>query len=138
MRIILERPDGSRYTVAPGARHPGDHRAVGIEKDGADLAASQEEADTLAMLGEIERELGPDKGTSGDWVKFFAKPIAHVLNKDDCLSCEFRRVCLDAGKKLRKIHGPAEGKKKMMDLITRSFTDDAGRLAAELRSLLEQ
>jgi hypothetical protein len=133
-RLIMERPDGSRYTIAPGENHPADHRAIGIERNGVD---ESEDKATMQMLQEIEQELGAEAGTSGDWVAFFAKPIALVLDKEDCLSCEFRRVCLNCGKKLRRIYGPAEGKKKMKALIKRSFTENAQALGLELKKLLE-
>jgi len=137
MRVIIERPDGSRYTVAPGENYPGEHRAVDLENDESDAANDAEEKAAMDMLADIERELGAEKGEAGDWVAFFAKPVAIVLDKDDCLSCEFRRVCMNAGKKLRRIYGPAEGKKKMKALIRRSFTEDAAALGLELKELLE-
>ena len=137
MRVILERPDGSRYTVAPGENYPSEHRAVDLENDDEDAKVSEEEKAAQQMLAEIERELGEEKSAAGDWVKFFAKPIAVVLDKDDCLGCEFRRVCMNAGKKLRRIYGPAEGKKKMKELIRRSLTEDAAKLGLELKALLE-
>src|SRR5690349_16119425 len=105
MRVIIERPDGSRYTVAPGENYPSAHRPIGLENDDGAAIDAEEQA-AMDMLQEIERELGTEKGETGDWVAFFAKPIAVVLDKDDCLSCEFRRVCLNAGKKLRRIYGP--------------------------------
>src|SRR5688500_3238017 len=104
MRVILERPDGTRYTVEPGENHPTEHRAIGLEKNGVDI--SEEEKQAMQMFSEIEQELGAEAGSTGDWVAFFAKPIAVVLDKEDCLSCEFRRVCMNCGKKLRRIYGP--------------------------------
>ena len=77
------------------------------------------------------------KATDAGWVKFFAEPVALMLGKTDCAACEFRRVCLNAGKKLRAKFGPAEGKKKMKALIKRSFTEKPDRLARELKELLE-
>jgi len=135
MNVIIERPDGTRYMVAPGANYPTDHHPVGIENNGVDV--SEEEKAAMLMLQEIEQELGAEAGTSGDWVAFFAKPVAIVLDKEDCLSCEFRRVCINSGKKLRRIYGPEEGKKKMKALIRRSFTEDAAALGLELKELLD-
>jgi hypothetical protein len=134
-RLIMERPDGSRYTIAPGENHSGVDRVVSIERDGVNL--SEEERAAREMLAEIERDLGEEAGQAGDWVKFFAEPVALVVGKADCTACEFRRVCLNCGKKLRRIYGPAEGKKKMKALIKRSFTENAQALGLELKKLLE-
>ena len=135
MNIIMKRPDGTRYTMAPGGNAPADHEFVSLENNGVDV--SEEEKAAMLMLQEIEQELGAEAGTSGDWVAFFAKPVAIVLDKEDCLSCEFRRVCINSGKKLRRIYGPEEGKKKMKALIRRSFTEDAAALGLELKELLD-
>jgi hypothetical protein len=134
-RLIMERPDGTRYTIAPGENHPAADRVLDIERNGVSL--SEEEIAAREMLAEIERDLGEEAGQAGDWVKFFAEPVALMLGKTDCAACEFRRVCLNAGKKLRAKFGPAEGKKKMKALIKRSFTEKPDRLARELKELLE-
>lgn len=134
-RLIMERPDGSRYTIAPGENHPADHQAIGIERNGVNL--SEEEIAAREMLAEIERDLGAETGKAGDWVKMFAEPVALMLGKTDCAACEFRKVCLNAGKKLRTKFGPGEGKKKMRALIERSFREPPVVLARELKELLD-
>jgi hypothetical protein len=134
-KIIMERPDGSRYTIAPGENHPADHRAVGIERDGVSLP--EEERAAREMLAEIERELQIEGHGLGDWVKMFARPVALLLGKDDCLSCEFRKVCLNAAKKLKAKYGYAEGKSRVKELIRRSFTEKPEVLLRELKEAIE-
>jgi hypothetical protein len=134
-RLIMERPDGSRYTIAPGENHPADHRAIGIERNGVSL--SEEERAAREMLAEIERELDTEGRGLGDWVKMFARPVALLLGKTDCLACEFRKVCLSAVKKLRAKYGDGEGKRKAKELIFRSYREPPEVLTHELKELLE-
>jgi len=133
-RIILERPDGTRYTIAPGENHPGEDRAVGIERNGVNV--SEEEKAAQVMLAEIEKDLALEGMGTGDWVKFFAKPVALLLGKTNCMFCEFRRVCINAVKRLRAKYGDTEAKRKVKDLILRSFTEEPEVLFRELRELL--
>jgi hypothetical protein len=133
--IIYQLPDGSEQMLPTGANHPSNWKPLRVYKEGID---SDEEANaTRVMLDEIIRELGDQSSHVGDWTKFFLKPVAMALNKEDCASCEFRTVCLNAGKRLRQLYGAVAGKQKMKDLILRSFKEDAAVLALELKKLLE-
>lgn len=135
MNIVFEKPNGEKITLAAGAQHPPDWRAVGVEKNGVNL--SEEEQSAQAILGEIERELALEGKGAGDWIKSFAKPVALLLGKDNCLSCEFRRVCINATKKLCEKFGRQEGKAKVKELIKRSFKEEPEVLLKELKELLE-
>lgn len=135
MNIIFEKPNGEKATLPTGANHPADWVPIDIERNGVNL--SEEEQSAQAMLAEIERELAQEGQGPGDWIKFFAKPVALLLGKDNCLSCEFRRVCINAGKELYRRYGRDEGKRKMKDLIKRSFFEEPEPLFRELKELLE-
>ncbi len=137
MQIELRRADGSLRLVAPGENFDSEWTPTGkiLNSDGVSL--SQEDLEARAMLAEIERELATEGKGLGDWVKFFAKPVALLLGKEDCLSCEFRKVCLNAVKKLRAKYSDAEGKRRAKELIKRSFTEEPQALFVELKTLLE-
>jgi hypothetical protein len=136
MRVILERPDGTRYTVAPGENHPVEHRAVAIEKGGVELSVERQAA--VAMLQEIEAELGAESGTAGDWIKRLAAPIARLIGKKDCLACEVRRVMLNAAAKLKEKHGESEGKRLLKSLLIRSYREPEEKILTELKRYLSE
>ena len=138
MQIEIRRADGATRFVLPGENFDSDWEPTGKIVNGGGVTLLQEDQEAHAMLVEIERELATEGKGLGDWVAFFAKPVALLLGKDNCLSCEFRKVCLNAVKKLRAKYGDAEGKRRAKELIKRSFTEDAGALALELKRLLEE
>jgi hypothetical protein len=135
--VILENKQGERRKVAPGENFGAEWNAVDIDEDPSP-PPDPEDVATQQMLKEIEAELGAESSGTGDWIASWAKGVAAAMGKADCLSCEFRQVTFNAGKKLRRLHGPIKGQMEMMSLIRRSATEDTDKLAAELKALLEE
>ncbi len=136
MRIEIQRADGKTRLVLPGENFSSEWKPTGklISTNGESL--SDEQARAQAILASIDAELKTEGQGPGDWVKFFAKPVALLLGKTHCLSCEFRRVCLNAVKKLREKYGDQEAKKKIKELIIRSFTEQPEVLLKELKEAI--
>jgi len=135
--IVLKNKYGEIKKVAPGEMYDGtEWRPNGqIENDGQPL--SEIERSAQEMLAEIDRELGRDGHGPGDWIKTFARPVAALLGKEDCVSCEVRRTVINAAKKLSKKYGYEEGKRRVKGLLRRSFSEPPERILQELKVLLE-
>lgn len=100
MRILLRKPSGETRTVEAGEEFDTNEgwEAAAIVREDLRIF-HQEDNDAAALLAEIEAELKANYGRPmGDWVKLFARPVAAILGKQDCMSCEVRRVILNASK----------------------------------------
>ena len=136
--VIIEK-DGVRKRVLPGDSFDSDWTAVDVEEDESGADPAQELAiESSRLLDEIEAELRTDGRGPGDWIKFFAKPVAMFLGKEDCVVCDVRKVALNAYKSLRAKYGKEIARAKVKDIIRRSFTDEPPeRLLRELKEAIE-
>jgi len=137
MKIEICRSDGATRLVLPGENFDSEWQPTGKIINGKGTTLVEEDREARAMLDEIERELATEGRGPGDWIKYFAKPVALLLGKENCVSCEFRRVCINAVKTLCAKYGKAEGKRKAKKLIVRSFSEPPEALFRELKDLLE-
>jgi len=134
--ILLKGPAGERKVMegTPYRRLPGEDIA-GTQLD--DTVPSYTNVDpAAALVAEIEGELATDGKGAGDWAKRLLKPIASLLGKANCLSCEARRLVLNAVTKLTEKHGKVEAKRIVKDLLARSLTAEPSEILQSLKDVL--
>jgi hypothetical protein len=136
MRIQLRKPNGETTIVFAGQEYDAEWQVVGIVPE--DMAiVHKEDTEASLLIQSIEQEIKINGGGVGDWVKTFAGPVAKLLGKQDCVSCEVRRVILNATKVVIAKKGKVEGRRTILSLLRRSFTDPEEIVLAELRDLVE-
>jgi hypothetical protein len=129
MRLVTE---GVAYTLAPGERIAGVDRTC----SGAPLDQRPVTSHVRAkreLLTELNAELGSG---AGDWVKTFAGPIAKLLNKESCMTCEVRRIILNAYAPLRAQHGRLEAVRRMQRLWKQAANGEHQAVLKEIKELL--
>jgi len=135
--IIIEK-NGARRKVLPGEPFPGDWDVVDVEEDpGGSDHAQELYIEAARLLEEIEKELKTEGRGPGDWIRFFAKPVALLLGKADCVACDVRGAALNAYKTLREKYGKEEARRRVRSIIRRSFTEQAELLLLELKQAIE-
>ena len=109
--IALVAQTGEQPQKPPHVGHPGfyEHPLVTDE--------------TQALLAEIEQELTTEGQGLGDWIGCFAAPVALMIGKKNCMSCEVRKAALNATAKLSEKYGKKKAKKMIKKLIKRSFKE---------------
>jgi hypothetical protein len=137
MRIRLRRPSGEEKIVFAGEEYDAeDWQVVGVVPE--DMAiVNREDVEATALIQEIEADLKNEGRGFGDWVKMFANPVAKLLGKQDCMACEVRRVILNATKLIVAKQGRLEGRKTIMTLLKRSFTEPEEAVLEELRAFTQ-
>lgn len=125
--IKLTRPDGtSRVIAGDGSQSytlaPGEKRSVDPTCGGTQVAKLSPQKEKAQLLQELDQELGSG---AGDWIKVLAKPIAILLNKQNCMSCEVRRVVVNAYAILKAKHGRGEAGRMMKQLWQKSLNGDS-------------
>jgi hypothetical protein len=138
MRIQLRKPNGETRIVYAGEQYDSSEgwQVVGPLRDDMQIV-NRDDRDAARLIADIEDELKINDGRGlGDWVKTFAMPVATLLGRQDCMSCDVRRVILNATKLVIAKHGKIEGRKILLSLVRRSFTEPEEQVLAELRSLL--
>jgi hypothetical protein len=119
--IRLRTPEGHTRMVPEGVPY---HMAPGEVVIGSsafcpgDIQPPHPNDSLATLVADLDRELG--KGGMGDWIKVFAGPVAKILGKGGCMSCEVRRVVTNAYANLRAKHGTAEALRIMKDLWSES------------------
>ena len=139
--IILKGPTGEREVRASTATESFPYRLlpgeviIGTRLDNS--VPSYASVDPAALLvAEIEGELGTDGKGVGDWAKRLLKPVALLLGKQNCLSCEARRLVLNAVTKLTEKHGKVEAKRIIKDLLVRSLKEEPSEILQSLKEVL--
>ena len=137
--IILEGPEGTREVQAGKAYKlkPGE-KITGTRKD--ESVPDMVETDPARiLLASMEQELHTEDGYRlGDWVGWIAKPVALLLGKQDCMSCEARKATLNATTVLMKKHGDIEAKKIVKGLLKRSLKEEPEVILKELKEHLNR
>lgn len=128
-RRIPPDPDGQfRYRREPGEIFDGS-----IDPNCGGEIALQPQGDlTAGLLAELDQKLG--KG-GGDWLKAFFTPVATLLGKQDCMSCEVRRVVTNAYARLKAKRGRMRALVAMWRLW-RLATKDPAKAATKLKEYL--
>lgn len=124
MRLIEE---GQPYRLEKG------ERISGIDKtcNGASIIPVTPHVHTLQ--DELSREVGPG---FGDWIKTLASPIATVLGKKGCSTCEARRIVTNAYGQLKARHGQLAALAAIKDLWALSYRTDGDRVLVKLKEML--
>lgn len=121
-------PVGEAYTLLPGEKRVGISRDC-IKRDPPTLPPNP----TKELLRELDAELGEG---AGNWVKSFLSPVAKLLGKANCATCETRRVILNAYARLKAKHGQAEALKMIGELWNKSFQENDEEVLAKLKEYL--
>jgi hypothetical protein len=134
--ILLKGPAGERKVMEgiPYRRLPGEVIAGTQLDDAVPAYANVDPA--AALVAEIEGELGTEGKGIGDWAKRLLKPVALLLGKQNCLSCEARRLVLNAVTKLTEKHGQVEAKRIIKDLLARSLKAPPSEILQSLKDVL--
>jgi hypothetical protein len=136
MRIQLRRPNGEEKIVFAGEQYDAeDWQVIGVVPE--DMAiVHKEDSEAHLLIQGIEEELKLETRGLGNWVKMFANPVAKLLGKQDCMACEVRRTILNATKLVVAKQGKIEGRKTILSLLRRSFTEPEETVLSELRDLV--
>jgi hypothetical protein len=87
------------------------------------LAKQGEGVPIEVLLTEMDKHLGTEGHGPGDWLKYFVAPIAIILGKQGCTSCETRRVIANAYHNLKVKHGKVLALLKIWRLWRLSIKD---------------
>jgi len=134
--IILKGPAGERKIMegTPYRRLPGES-IIGTQLNND--VPSYASVDPAALLvAEIEEELATDGKGLGDWTKRLLKPVALLLGKANCMTCEARRLVLNAVTKLTEKHGKTNAKHIIKDLLARSLKESPSEILQSLKEVL--
>lgn len=135
--VIIEK-DGERRKVLAGQEFDSSWTAVDVEEDESGADPAQElVVETSRLLNEIEEELKNEGRGPGDWIKFFAKPVALLIGKADCVACDVRGAAFNAYKALRAKYGKQEARARVRSIIIRSFTEQPEVLLRELKEAID-
>jgi hypothetical protein len=118
VRVI---PMGVAFKRLPGEKPIGreDCKFVGEGKDRLLISRKELKGRPVNHLSEeLDKELGSGLG---DMIKVFAAPIAKLLGKGKCSSCNTRRVITNAYGKLKEKHGQLEALRIMKRLWKDTF-----------------
>ena len=128
-RRIPPDPDGQfRYRLQPGEIFDGS-----IDPTcGGDVALQPANDDTARLIEELDARLGTG---GGDWLKYFFTPVALVVGKKNCMSCEVRRVVTNAYANLKAKRGRVRALVAMAWLWKLSMKDPQAA-AARLKEYL--
>lgn len=124
--IILRTPEGHTRTVPEGVAYrlaPGEQVAGAVRACAGEIQLPHANDSLQQLVAELDQELG--KGGAGDWLKVFASPVARILGRAGCMSCEVRRVVTNAYANLRAKHGTAEALRIMKELWQASLKPGA-------------
>ena len=120
-------------------RRPNKEDAIEYRRMIQGQMAAQAELDTEvrkpgSIFQELQQEVG---GGFGDWIRSLAKPIATVMGKEHCSTCEARRIVTNAYGKLRKKHGQAVALGMVKDLWALSYKADGEAVLLRLKEMLD-
>jgi hypothetical protein len=133
-RRIPPDPDGQfRYVPLPG------EAIAGVDPNcGGEIAIQPVTDEAQSLLAEIEAELATEGQGLGDWIATFAAPVAILIGKKNCMSCEVRKAALNALVKLADKHGRKRAKRMIKKLITRSFFERPEKIMRDLKKYLAE
>jgi hypothetical protein len=132
-RRIPPDPDGQfRYIPQPGEKFDGS-----IDPNcGGEIAMAPVTDEAEFLLAEIEAELATEGQGLGDWIGYLAAPVAIVIGKKNCMSCEVRKAALNALAKLAEKYGKKKAKKMVKRLLLKSLWKKPDEIARELKKYL--
>lgn len=115
-------PNGMAHRIAIGEIFIGIDREYSPDSSDKRKKASVEvlkQRETFKLLAEeVDKEIG---GGAGDWIKRLASPVAKLLGKKGCTSCETRRIVTNAYAQLKGKYGQLEALHIMKELWSDSF-----------------
>lgn len=142
---IYKALDGSERRIPSGVAHiiaPGEI-FIGVDRDCAMNPSDKRKKATVEVLKQREtyqslaREVDKEIGSGvGDWIKRLASPVAKLLGKSGCSSCETRRIVTNAYGQLKNKHGQLEALRIIKELWSDSFKNDDLTTVKKLKGYL--
>lgn len=133
-RII---PSGHPYRLQPGEQIDGVDMQCGeriIEANHAPRIQYDTAPRLPTLAQELEEQIG---GGFGDWIRFMATPIAEVMGKKGCTTCEARRIVTNAYGKLKEQHGQLRALSIIKDLWALSMKASGDEVLVKLNEVLK-
>lgn len=127
--VVREIPMGTTYRKRPGEKILGANMNCGPQADN-----SRPNDERKQLLRELDEKIGHG---AGDWIKRFAAPVAKILGKAGCSSCETRRIVTNAYARLKAKQGQAKALQIMAELWKESFSKPDEEILKALQSYLE-
>jgi hypothetical protein len=122
-------PSGSPYTLAKG------EAIVGVDATcGGDVTLISVGPKVEPLQKELQDQIGPG---FGDWMRSLATPIATVMGKKGCTTCEARRLVTNAYGKLREQHGQLKALTIIKDLWALSMKASGDEVLVKLKEVLD-
>ena len=131
--IVLEL-NGAKRLIESGKPYrlqPGEVLTGVDENCGGNTIRIVGKTDTLH--DELALEVGPGMG---DWIRTLATPIATVMGKKGCTTCEARRIVTNAYGQLKAQHGQLKALGMMKDLWMLSMKAEGDEVLARLKEML--
>jgi len=116
--------EGATFILALG------ESVVGSESDGLQDHVDIDQTKIDQELAEISHIAGNPGFGMGDMIAILAGPVALVLGKTNCASCEVRKMIFNVWRKL--------GAKAVWKLVKMSLDEPPETVAARLREILEE
>ena len=131
--IILEDNQGNQLKVSDGERYDGRKwHVVGSEPS----LPTPEETDAHEIIRLIASELEIEGIQWGSVLKVLFKPVALMLGKSHCLSCDVREAIINSTSMLIKKFGKQQAALHMKQLIKDSFILEPLKVMQELKEIL--
>jgi len=135
--IILENNAGGKRLIPDGQpyRLEVSEKITGVDMNcGGDVirinGTIQNES---PLIAEMQNEVG---GGFGDWIRTLASPIAEVMGKKGCSTCEARRIVTNAYGKLKEQHGQLKALSIIKDLWALSMKASGDEVLQKLKEIL--
>lgn len=119
-------PDGQPYRLQPG------EKITGVDKN-CNGSVVKIRPNGPTVHDELIQEIG---GGFGDWIRTLTSPIAEVMGKKGCSSCEARRLVTNAYAKLKAKHGQIGALAIIKDLWALSFRAEGDQVLIKLKEIL--
>ena len=87
-----------------------------------------------SLYAEMESEIGPG---AGDFIKALAAPLAKLMGKEGCSSCEARRIVTNAYSKLKTKYGIIKTVSILKELWQMSFNESGDAVLGKLQEHLD-
>ena len=119
-------PEGHPYRLMPG------EKITGVDEN-CNGKIQRIQPNVPSIHDELVREIG---GGFGDWIRTLTSPIAEVMGKKGCSSCEARRIVTNAYAKLKAKHGQIGALAIIKDLWALSFKAEGDQVLIKLKEIL--
>jgi hypothetical protein len=135
--IVLQATDGNKRLIPHGSPYQlaRGETVVGVDNTcGGDVRLISVVPKVEPLQKELQDQIGPG---FGDWIRSLATPIATVMGKRGCTTCEARRLVTNAYGKLREQHGQLKALSIIKDLWMLSTTASGDEVLVKLKEVLD-